>query len=355
MTTTEPWHTRVWAPGAGSGVTVLYESGRSRVLRLEATGLDGGEVSGRSGSVIWKELLGAGAVERMRHEVAILARLAGVPGVAGLVETPGGGSGFAMVDVGGVSLAETLGASGGDHRGVQSGPDAIDVVTFALALAGVVQGVHRAGVVHKDINPANILVCDGRPILIDWDLATTFAEERPGFTHPSLIAGTLAYLAPEQTGRTGRGVDQRADMYALGATLYELVTGRPPFGDGDAMALIHDHLARVPMAACEVNVMVPAVLSDIILRLLEKEPDRRYQSAQGLGADLARLLDALTGDGPASGSDVDFPLGEGDFPIRICAPSELVGRDAEVAALRSAFDDALADRERGVLVTGAPG
>ena len=215
---------------------MLYESGRSRVLRLEATDLDSDGVSGAAGTVIWKKLLGAGAAERMHHEVAILTRLADVPGVVRLVEAPVTGSAFVMADVGGVSLAETLGGTGGEHGGVRSESDAIDVVGFALALAGVVAGVHRAGVVHKDINPANILVCDGRPVLIDFDLATTFAEERPGFTHQSEIAGTLAYMAPEQTGRTGRAVDQRADLYALGATLYELATGRPPFGDGDAAA-----------------------------------------------------------------------------------------------------------------------
>ena len=354
ITTLVPLHPYVWNPGAASGVTVLHASERSRVLRLEAIDLDGGVASDAAESVIWKELLGAGAAERMRHEMAILERLAGVPGVAGLVDTPRIGNGFAVVDVGGVCLADTLRATDGD-RGVHSAPDVIDLVTFALALASVVAGVHRAGVVHKDINPANILVRDRQPVLIDWDLATTFAEDRPGFTHLSAIAGTLAYLAPEQTGRTGRAVDQRADLYAVGATLYQLVTGTPPFGDGDAMELIHDHLARLPTAPCEVNAAVPAVLSGIILRLLEKEPDRRYQSDQGLIADLARLLEALTTDDPSGRTDVDFPLGESDFPMQISAPSELVGREAEVAALRSAFDDAVAGRGRGVLVTGAPG
>jgi diguanylate cyclase (GGDEF)-like protein len=343
--------------GAGSGGTVLYEGEHSRVLRLEAHGSDGGEASGTPGTLIWKELLGVRAAERMRHEVGILARLVGVPGVLSVVESPVSGRGFAMVDVGGVSLAATQGSSaGGDRRGVESESEAIDVVAFALELAGVVAGVHRAGVVHKDINPANILVCDGKPVLIDWGLATTFAEDRPEFTNLSAIAGTLAYMAPEQTGRTGRAVDQRADLYALGATFYELVTGNPPFGDSDdAMTMIHDHLARVPMAPCAVNAAVPAALSGIILRLLEKEPDRRYQSAQGLVADLARLLHALRGDTSLRDRETDFSLGESDFPMRICGPSELVGREAEVAALRMAFDAALAGDGRGVLVSGAPG
>ena len=92
-----------------------------------------------------------------------------------------------------------------------------------------------------------------------------------------------------QTGRTGRPVDQRADLYALGATLYELATGEPPFGAGDPLRLIHDHLARVPVPPAEVNQAVPALLSEIIMHLLEKEPDNRYQTADGLIYDLERL------------------------------------------------------------------
>ena len=87
----------------------------------------------------------------------------------------------------------------------------------------------------------------------------------------------MADLAPEQTGRTGRPVDQRADMYALGATLYELATGRPPFVSLDPLTMVHEHLARIPVPPAELNPVVPRGLSDIILRLLEKEPDQRYQ------------------------------------------------------------------------------
>ena len=130
---------------------------------------------------------------------------------------------------------------------------------------------------------------DGAPCLVSFGLATSLAEIRPEFTHHSQIVGTLAYLAPEQTGRTGRPVDQRADLYALGATLYELATGEPPFGSQDPLRLTHDHLARVPAPPGEINAAVPEMLSAIIMHLLEKEPDDRYQSADGLVYDLQQL------------------------------------------------------------------
>lgn len=129
-------------------------------------------------------------------------------------------------------------------------------------------GVHRRGVVHKDVNPANILDAD-QPYLIDFELATVFAEERPGFGHHSMIAGTAAYLAPEQTGRTRWPVDARTDLYGAGATLYEAATGQPLFGTGDLARLVHDHLARVPVSPVELRPEVPDGLARIILRLLE--------------------------------------------------------------------------------------
>jgi diguanylate cyclase (GGDEF)-like protein len=296
---------------------LLYESEHTRVHRLALP--DG------SGSVVAKEPLGAGARERLRHETAILERLAGVTGVPRLTTALSMPGALVVEDCGGARPKQPL--------------DVPELLTLGIGLADVVAAVHRRGVVHKDINPANIL--DRGPVLIDFDLATTFADERPSFTHQSEIAGTLAYLAPEQTGRMGRPVDQRADLYALGATLYALATGRPPFGDGDSLQLIHDHLARVPEPPAERSPAVPAALSAIIMRLLEKEPDRRYQSAEGLAHDLARVRTEPDG----------FALAERDFPLRLSPPSRLVGRDRELGALRAAF----ADGARAVLVAGAPG
>ena len=132
--------------------------------------------------------------------------------------------------------------------------------------------------------------------------------------------------------------------------LYELATGGPPFGSGDPLRLTHDHLARVPAPQAQVNPAVPELLSDIIMHLLEKEPDHRYQTADGVVYDLERLREAGARPGVAA-----WRVGERDVPLRLLPPSRLVGRDGEVAALRGAFEEALAGRCRGVLLAGTPG
>jgi len=241
---------------------IVHGSRRTRVTRMFFAG----------GTVIRKEPLGPDAVRRLRHEVAMLARLRGVAGVAQLAEGLRYPGSVVLADAGDTSLA-----------GLAKPLAADDLIRLAVPLARAVAGMHRREVIHRDITPANIVVsADGALCLVDFALATSLAEIRLEFTHHTEIMGTLAYLAPEQTGRTGRPVDQRADLYALGAALYELATGEPPFGRGPASRLLHDHLARVPVPPAAVVRDVPESLSAIIMHLLEKEPDNRYQSADGL-------------------------------------------------------------------------
>ena len=311
------------APGSAGTV---HTSGRARVTRLFLPGR----------TVIRKQLLGPDAARRMRLELAMLERLRGVPGVAQLVDEPRDAASITLADAGVTRLADL--------------PMPLDLhvlVPLGSAVARAVAEMHRRGVLHRDISPANIVVSqDGEPCLVGFGLATSLVEIRPEFTHHTEIVGTLAYLAPEQTGRTGRSVDQRADLYALGATLYELATGRPPFDSGDPLQLTHDHLARIPASPAQVNPALPAALSQIVMHLLEKEPDRRYQSADGVAHDLAQL---------AADPGRTLRVGERDVPLRLLPPSRLVGRDAEAAVLAAAFTEALSGTCRGVLVAGATG
>ncbi|MBV9822524.1 MAG: AAA family ATPase, partial [Actinobacteria bacterium] len=313
-----------------AGTEVLLSSGeRTRVLRRR---LPGGT------SVIVKQFIGPGAVARRRHEREILLRLAGVPGVAHLSDVADP-DGIVLDDDGGRSLAEIVSSAA---------LDLADVPALACELARTIAAMHACGVVHKDVNPANILLAgeSPRPVLIDFDVATTVAVDRPAFVSHRQLVGTLPYLPPEQTGRTGLPVDHRADLYSLGATLYELVCGRPPVADGDDLQMIREILLRAPVPLTTLRPDVPPALSDIVARLLAKEPEHRYQSAEGAARDLARVVER---------PDERFDLARWDFPLRLAAPSRLVGREAEKAALLSAFDEALSGGARGLLVAGAPG
>ncbi|MDT7569243.1 MAG: hypothetical protein QOG76_7867, partial [Pseudonocardiales bacterium] len=317
-------------PDPPGGAEVVHESQRTRVTRLFLPG----------GTVIRKQPIGADAPRRLRHELGLLGRLRGVSGVAQLLDAPTYPDSIVLADVGGISLA-----------GLPTPLTGAELIELAVRLARAVAVMHRWGVMHRDITPANIVLSsDSAPCVVDFALAGPLAEVRPEFSHHTQIVGTLAYLAPEQTGRTGRPVDHHADLYALGATLYELATGAPPFGSGDPLRLVHAHLARVPRPPAELNPAVPALLSAIILHLLEKEPDRRYQSADGLVYDLERVRRVQTGPAAAA-----VGVGERDFPVRLVPPSRLVGREAQVATLKEAFEDSLAGRCRGLLISGAPG
>ena len=260
-------------------------------------------------------------------------------GVAQVLDEPRYTGSITLADGGDASLAQV------------AKPLAVDgLIGLAEQLARAVAAMHGRGVMHHDIRPANILTSpQGAPCLVDFASATSLAEIRPEFAHHTQIVGTLSYSAPEQTGRTGRPVDHRADLYALGATLYELATGEPPFGSADPLRLMHDHLARVPDPPNEINPAVPQALSAIIMHLLEKEPDDRYQSANGVIHDLVQLRELGVSTTAAPG------VGARDFPLRLVPPSRLIGRDDEVTMLQEAFDDALRGECRGVLVSGPPG
>ena len=311
-------------------VEPLHQSERTRITRVLLPGR----------AVICKEPLGPDAERRLWHERSILERLQGVEGVTQLATTPAYPRSIVLQDLGGASLA-----------GLAKPVAAARLIALAIELSRAVAGMHRHGVMHCNISPANIVVAgDGAPCLVDFALASPLGEIRPEFTHHSEMLGTLAYLAPEQTGRTGRSVDQRSDLYALGATLYELATGEPPFGSGDPLRLIHDHLAALPVPPAEVNPTLPSALSEIVMHLLDKDPDSRYQTADGLLYDLERLRDVP--EGPRRSV---LRVGENDFAMRLLPPSHLVGRDEELATLRAAFEDALLGRCCGVLVGGAAG
>jgi histidine kinase len=226
---------------------------------------------------------------------------------------------------------------------------------FPLA-AGIVRalgGVHAKGVIHKDINPRNVLVNlrSGAVKLIDFSLSSELSHEHPDAVPCKDLEGTLPYLSPEQTGRTNRDLDFRTDYYSLGVTFYELLTGGLPFSAPDVLGYVHCHLSQKPPSAREKNPEVPEALARIVAKLLAKNPDDRYESTRGLASDLERA-ERLFKTGAVTQT---FELGTDDVSERFRVSRELVGREPEIARLLAAFESASNGASRLVLVSGYSG
>ena len=208
------------------------------------------------------------------------------------------------------------------------------LLRVAISLAKVVGHVHRQGLIHKDIKPANVLVDgDDNVWLTGFGIASRTPHERQAPEPPEIIAGTLAYMAPEQTGRMNRSIDIRSDLYSLGVTLYQMLTGHLPFDAADPLEWVHCHIARQPAPPDE-RVAVPEPLSAITMKLLAKNAEERYQTASGLEADLRRCLAQWQSDGRIDA----FPLGAHDASDRLLIPEKLYGREREIDVLLAAFD-----------------
>ena len=226
------------------------------------------------------------------------------------------------------------------------------VVRIAIGLATALGHVHGQGLIHKDIKPANVLVDDADHVwLTGFGIASRLPRESQAPTPPEVIAGTLAYMAPEQTGRMNRSVDARSDLYALGVTLYQMLTGALPFSAADPLEWVHCHIARQPTPPHD-RARVPKPLSLLIMKLLAKNAEERYQTASGVEADLRRCL----AEWESSGRIDAFPLGISDASDRFRISEKLYGRETEIDALLTAFNRVMAAGTPAlVLVSGYSG
>ncbi len=283
---------------------------------------------------------------QLHHEYDMLKMLEEVPGVVEAcdVERALGIHALVLKDEGGVSLRSMIKASRKN----------LDLFfTVAIGLTSVLKSVHDNHILHKDINPNNILFLpDSKTVsLIDFGSATRLSRSQAVLLNPSLIEGTLAYIAPEQTGRMNRSIDYRSDYYALGITLYELLLGIQPFRSSDPMEQIHSHIAQKPVPPHVLNRDVPIELSDVILKLIAKHPEERYQSAEGILADLEVCYGLLE----TSQTHTDFVPGRREVLRRLRIPEKLFGREKEVKALQKAFKSTLGGRETFLLISGEAG
>src|SRR4051812_17249719 len=225
---------------------------------------------------------------------------------------------------------------------------------LALGLASALSHLHKRNVIHKDVKPGNFLIdfATGHAWLMGFGIASRLLRERQSPEPPEFIAGTLPYMAPEQTGRMNRSIDSRSDLYAFGVTLYEMLTGSLPFTASDPMGWVHCQIARQPVPPHELLKNAPGTVSAIIMRLLAKTPEERYQTATGVHCDLRRCLT----EWETQGRIEEFVPGKHDTPDRLLIPEKLYGRAREIDTLLSAFDRVVAGgRPELVLVSGYSG
>ena len=246
-------------------------------------------------------------------------------------------------DFGGQPLARLIGAS------IETG----HFLEIAVQLAAALADIHRQGIVHRDIKPANVLITSHNGLEIK---ITDFGIAAPPARHPAvdadLIEGSLPYMAPEQTGRMDRGIDQRSDLYSLGVTFYQMLTGTLPCKAADPPEWVHCHIAREPKSPRQITPTILEPVAAIVMRLLAKQPEARYQSARGLLSDLRRCR----GQWRSRGQIAKFALGADDASDLFLIPGKLYGRDEQLAGLSSAFERVTATGQpEFVLVSGYSG
>ncbi len=228
-----------------------------------------------------------------------------------------------------------------------------EFLRIAILLTTTIGKLHQASIIHKDIKPSNIIINPetGQVKLTDFAIASYLSCEQPVLVNPDVIEGTLAYMSPEQTGRMNRSLDYRSDFYSLGVTFYEMLTGKLPFPIEEPMQLIHAHLAKKPVPPHQINQEIPEVVSSIVMKLLAKNAEDRYQSAAGLKIDLENCLSQWR----RAEKIENFTLAQKDKGDRLLLPQKLYGREGEVSALMDAFERIKVGQVELVLVSGYSG
>ena len=272
---------------------------------------------------------------------------------------------FAMVmeDVGGVSLAEytanaelldNIQSSNSDISSPQTSPLPLDeFLPIAIQIVQTLEGLYHNRIIHKDIKPQNIIINPQTKEVkvIDFSISSLLPRENQEIQNPNILEGTLAYMSPEQTGRMNRAIDYRTDFYSLGVTFYQLLTGQLPFNSNDPMELVHCHIARIPTEPINLAPAISVMVNNIIMKLMAKTPELRYQSAAGLRYDLEKCSQQWQENGTIS----KFALGNRDICDRFIIPEKLYGRETEVKALLDAFDRISEGSSEIMLVAGFSG
>ena len=235
-----------------------------------------------------------------------------------------------------------------------------EFLKVAIQISSILDEVHKAGIIHKDISPDNIIYNrkNGKIFLIDFGISTKLDLKIEQLGNPEKLEGNLHYISPEQTGRMDRIIDTRSDLYSLGATLYELLSGAPPFVGETPLELVHAHIAKKPASLLNKplhlgseSTAIPLILDKIVLKLLEKNAENRYKSAAGLKFDLERCLENWQKINKLE----DFTLGETDFSGKFLIPEKLYGMEEQTSFLQKQFEIVEGGETRVVMVNGSSG
>ncbi|MBD3561022.1 serine/threonine-protein kinase PknK, partial [Planktothrix sp. FACHB-1355] len=284
-------------------------------------------------------------ITKLRHEYKILQRfdLGGIIKPYAL-ENCNNGLALILEDFSGISLKYFL---NNQKIGI------IKFIKIAIQLASTIGHLHQNKIIHKDIKPQNIIINDrtGQVKIIDFSIASSLSRENQNLSNPNLLEGTLAYMSPEQTGRMNRSIDYRTDFYSLGVTFYEMLTGQLPFNATDPLELVHCHIAKQPEPPHRIEPEIPGAISDIVMKLLSKTAEDRYQSGLGLKADLEICLNQLESTGKID----NFIPGKLDKYGQFIIPQKLYGREAEVTQLLEVFDRVSTGSSETMLVGGYSG
>jgi len=231
-----------------------------------------------------------------------------------------------------------------------------EILAIVIEIVVGLERIHAANIIHKDINPANIVLNQATKQLkiIDFGISTKLKQEQINFLNTTYLEGTLAYIAPEQTGRINRAIDYRSDYYSLGATFYQLLTNRSLFSVSEPLEIIYNHLANIPEPPHLIDPKIPLPISNIVMKLLAKMPEDRYQTSWGIKADLEKCLQQLE----ENQTILDFPIGERDISPNLQISQKLYGRETEKEKILSSFTRVTKPKKSSieiVLVSGCPG
>ncbi len=320
---------------------IIYDSNKTIVYRA----IKASERQPVVIKILKAQLLGLDAIARFKQEYQILTELdyTGIIKAYGL-EKYQNKLALILEDFAGKSLKEFTQNKKLDLK---------EFLQIAIQLTSALGFIHQNNIIHKDIKPKNILINPqtDQVKIIDFSIASRLTKETPVLSIPKLLEGTLAYISPEQTGRMNRNVDYRCDFYSLGATFYELLTNSLPFQSTDPLELIHCHIAKQPIPPHQLEPNIPVAISNLVLKLLAKNAEDRYQSAFGIKSDLELCWQQLVADGEIS----NFAIAKQDITGLFLIPQKLYGRETEVNNLMAAFERVSQGASEVILVSGYSG